>query len=217
MTNVLTRKYNILVIEDLNVAGMMASVTPKAQADAAMGEIRRQLEYKGPWRHVELIFAHRQYPSSKLCSSCQYHNAKLKRERYWTCPACRTRHEAHYGMDGWLAHTPIGAHFDLESTDIGAHDVALTNVPEMFRFVFKLGDTVNGLAWVDYDWMHQISSINFLFLLVLALRLFSIGMWLATAGALIKAVLDSNLLSSKVGLVVLFGGIGILSMLGILF
>ena len=42
-------------------------------------------------------------------------------------------------------------------------------------------------------------------------------MWLATAGALIKVVLDSNLLSSKVGLVVLFGGIGILSMLGILF
>ena len=123
----------------------------------------------------------------------------------------------HYGMDGWLAHTPIGAHFDLESTDIGAHDVALTNVPEMFRFVFKLGDTVNGLAWVDYDWMHQISSVNFLFILVLALRLFSIGMWLATAGALIKVVLDSNLLSSKVGLVVLFGGIGILSMLGILF
>ena len=46
MTNTLTRKYNVLVIEDLNVAGMMAGPTPKAQADASMGEIRRQLEYK---------------------------------------------------------------------------------------------------------------------------------------------------------------------------
>ena len=93
MTNTLTRKYNVLVIEDLNVAGMMAGSTPKAQADASMGEIRRQLEYKGPWRQVQLILAHRQYPSSKLCSSCQCHNAKLKRERHWTCPACGTRHE----------------------------------------------------------------------------------------------------------------------------
>ena len=93
MTNTLTKKYNVLIIEDLNVAGMMAGTTPKAQADAAMGAIRRQLEYKGPWRQVKLVLAHRQYPSSKLCSACHCHNAKLKRERHWTCPACGTRHE----------------------------------------------------------------------------------------------------------------------------
>ena len=93
MTNTLTWKYNVLVIEDLNIAGMMAGPTPKAQADAGMGEIRRQLEYKGPRRQVQLILAHRQFPSSKLCSSCQCHNAKLKRERHWTCPACGTRHD----------------------------------------------------------------------------------------------------------------------------
>ena len=93
MTSTLTKKFNALVIEDLNVAGMMTGPTPKAQADAAMGEIRRQLEYKCPWRHVALVVAHRQYPSSKLCSSCQFHNAKLKRERHWTCPACGTKHE----------------------------------------------------------------------------------------------------------------------------
>ena len=93
MTSTLTKKYNALVIEDLNVAGMMTGQTPKAQADAAMGEICRKLEYKCPWRHVALVVAHRQYPSSKLCSSRQFHNAKLKRERHWTCPACGTKHE----------------------------------------------------------------------------------------------------------------------------
>ena len=75
------------------MAGMMRGPTPKAQADAAMGTIHHQLEYKANWRHVQLVFAHRQYPSSKLCSSCQCHNAKLKRERHWTCPACGNRHE----------------------------------------------------------------------------------------------------------------------------
>ena len=122
-----------------------------------------------------------------------------------------------YGMDGWLAHTPIAAHFNLESQQAGAHDVTLQNVPGFFRFVFNLGDTVNGLARLDYQVLGAISAENFLYIAVLGLRVFSIAMWIATAGALIKIVLDSNLLSSKVGLVVLFGGLGVLSTLGILF
>ena len=126
-------------------------------------------------------------------------------------------HLTDYGMAGWLAHTPIGAHFDLDSTESRAQDVSLHNVPGFFRFLFDLGDSVNGLAAVSYDWMDEISSANFLFIVVLALRIFSIVMWFASAGALIKSALDSGLLSSKVGLVVLFGGAGILSALGILF
>ena len=93
MTHTLTRKYHTLVIEDLNVRGMMQGTTPKAQADASMGEIRRQLEYKCNWRHTDLAVAHRFYPSSKLCSVCHTYNAKVKRERYWTCETCGTRHE----------------------------------------------------------------------------------------------------------------------------
>ena len=93
MTNTLARKYHRLVIENLNVQGMMQGLTPKALADAAMGEIRRQLEYKCNWRHTELAVAHRFYPSSKLCSACQTYNAKIKRERYWTCDTCGTEHE----------------------------------------------------------------------------------------------------------------------------
>ena len=93
MTHALTRKYNILVVEDLNVRGMMQGRTPKAQADASMGEIRRQLEYKCNWRHTDLIIAHRFFPSSRICSSCQAYNEKVKRERYWTCGNCGTRHE----------------------------------------------------------------------------------------------------------------------------
>ena len=93
MTHTLTRKYHTLVIEDLNVQGMMQGLTPKAQADASMGEIRRHLEYKCNWRHTEVVVAHRFYPSSKLCSACQSYNAKIKRERYWTCETCGAEHE----------------------------------------------------------------------------------------------------------------------------
>ena len=93
MTTELVHKFQRLVIEDLHVKGMMAGRTPKAQADASMGEIKRQLIYKGQWHHCEVTLAHRFYPSSKLCSSCGSVNAKLKRERNWQCPACGTKHE----------------------------------------------------------------------------------------------------------------------------
>lgn len=85
MTSALVNKFQSLVIEDLNVKGMMAGLTPKAQADAGMGEIKRQIIYKGQWHHCKVVLADRYYPSSKTCSACGVVNAKLKRERRWRC------------------------------------------------------------------------------------------------------------------------------------
>ena len=93
MTGTLVRKFQNLVIEDLNVAGMMQGKTPKAQADSSMGKIKRQLIYKGDWHHCEVQIAHRFYPSSKTCSNCQNVNAKLKREPTWQCSNCSTVHD----------------------------------------------------------------------------------------------------------------------------
>ena len=93
ITRDLVNRYSMLVVEDLNVAGMMKGPTLKAQADSAMGEIRRQLEYKAKWHHTEFKVASRFFPSSKLCSNCLHRNAKLKRERCWTCPQCGILHE----------------------------------------------------------------------------------------------------------------------------
>ena len=93
LTRQLVHKFQHLVIEDLHVKGMMAGLTPKAQADAAMGEIKRQLIYKGQWHHCEITLAPRFYPSSKTCSHCGYVNAKLKRQRFWQCPSCTIIHE----------------------------------------------------------------------------------------------------------------------------
>ena len=96
MTFQLVHKFRTLVMEELNVAGMMRGQTPKAQADAAMGETKRQLVYKGQWHHCEVVLAPRFNPSSKTCSNCHAVNAKLKRERYWQCPSCDAIHERNY-------------------------------------------------------------------------------------------------------------------------
>ena len=93
MTSQLVNKFQHLVIEDLNVAGMIAGKAPKAQADANMGEIKHQIIYKGQWRHCNVLLAPRFYPSSKTCSNCGHVNAKLKRQRYWKCPSCTSIHE----------------------------------------------------------------------------------------------------------------------------
>ena len=93
MTHELVNKFQHLVIEDLHVKGLMQGRTPKAQADATMGEIKRQLLYKSQWHNCEVTLAPRFYPSSKTCSLCGYVNAKLKRERFWQCPSCTTIHE----------------------------------------------------------------------------------------------------------------------------
>ena len=93
MTSTVTRKFSELVIEDLNVAGLMRGNTPRAQADAGMGDIKRQLIYKGQWRHTEVILASLWFPSSKTCNVCGTVNRKLKRERVWTCPTCGARHD----------------------------------------------------------------------------------------------------------------------------
>ena len=93
MTAAVVHKFQNVVIEDLNVAGMMQGRTPKAQADAGMGELKRQIIYKGQWHHTQVSLAHRFYPSSKTCSNCSEVNAKLKREPTWQCPSCGTTHE----------------------------------------------------------------------------------------------------------------------------
>ena len=96
MSNELVHKYQYLVIEDVYAAGLMQGNTPKAQADAGMGEIKRQIIYKGQWHHCNVLLAPRFYPSSKTCSHCDYVHVKLKREHHWQCPNCTIIHERNF-------------------------------------------------------------------------------------------------------------------------
>lgn len=86
----LTREYGTIVVEDLNVAGMLRNRRlARRIADAGFGELRRQLAYKTAWNGGRLIVANRWYPSSKTCSACGTVKAKLAlSERTYTCTTC---------------------------------------------------------------------------------------------------------------------------------
>jgi putative transposase len=97
ITSLISRHYAIVVIEDLDVRGMMQGSNRglrRSVADMAFGEFRRQLTYKMEARGSELIVVDRYYPSSKTCSCCTTVNPKLKRgDTIWTCSVCNTTHD----------------------------------------------------------------------------------------------------------------------------
>jgi putative transposase len=91
----LVRGHDVIVIEDLNVAGMVRSRRlARVIAGCGWGEFRRQLEYKCRRHGRDLVVTGRWYPGSKTCSACGHVLAELSlATRHWTCPSCRARHD----------------------------------------------------------------------------------------------------------------------------
>ena len=90
LTTTLATQHEVIVVEQLNVAGMLRNRRlARAIADTAMAESRRQLAYKTSWYGSRVVVADRFYPSSKTCSACGWVKAKLSlAERTFTCQAC---------------------------------------------------------------------------------------------------------------------------------
>jgi putative transposase len=95
LTTRLCRENQAVVIEDLNVSGMLANARlARAIADVGFYEFRRQLQYKATRYGTTLVLADRWYPSSKLCSGCGVRKGDLAlSERAWTCAACGAHHD----------------------------------------------------------------------------------------------------------------------------
>jgi putative transposase len=91
----LVRHHDVIVIEDLNVKGMVRNRRlAKAISDAGWATFRSMLEYKAARRGRRLIVIDRWYPSSKTCSACGHLLAELSLStRTWRCPSCRTLHD----------------------------------------------------------------------------------------------------------------------------
>ena len=94
LKSILKRKPSFIVIEDLNVKGLMknkhlSKAISQAQWYMSRVFLQQQCEKLG----IELRLAPRFYPSSKLCSNCGYKNVDLKlKDRSWECPDCHVVH-----------------------------------------------------------------------------------------------------------------------------
>ena len=95
LQSILKQKPSFIVIEDLNIKGLMKNKhLSKAISNAQWYKSRLFLINQCEKLGIELRLAPRFYPSSKLCSSCGYKNTELKlKERTWTCPQCGIVHD----------------------------------------------------------------------------------------------------------------------------
>ena len=94
ITTRLVRENQTIVIEDLNVAGMLRNGSlARAISDAAWSEFRNLLEYKARWYGRDVIAVDRWFPSSKLCSVCGSLRDWMPLDvRSWAC-GCGTTHD----------------------------------------------------------------------------------------------------------------------------
>lgn len=89
-TDIVKREPSFIVLEDLNVSGMMKNKhIAKSVQQQNFYKLREILTYKAEQAGIKLVIADRFYPSSKLCSNCGAikHNLKLT-ERTYLCNNC---------------------------------------------------------------------------------------------------------------------------------
>ena len=89
-SEIINRKPMFIVLEDLNVKGMMKNKhLSRAIQEQCLYEFNRQIQYKSSWNNIKFIKADRFFPSSKLCSVCGCINKNLKlSDRTYICPDC---------------------------------------------------------------------------------------------------------------------------------
>ncbi|WP_448073024.1 RNA-guided endonuclease InsQ/TnpB family protein [Georgenia yuyongxinii] len=86
----LVKTHDRLVLEDLNVKGMVTNHhLARAISDAAWAELARQITYKQAWAGGQVLFADRWFASAKTCSACAHRKPALSLgERTYRCESC---------------------------------------------------------------------------------------------------------------------------------
>jgi putative transposase len=94
-TTRLAKTKSVIIIEDLNVKGMVKNHRlARSISDAGWGMFKQMLEYKTKWYGSRLIKIGRFEPSSKVCSKCGSKRDHLKlSDRIWICENCGATHD----------------------------------------------------------------------------------------------------------------------------
>lgn len=92
LTNYLAKNHGEIIMEDLNVKGLIKNRhLSKALSDASFGMIRTQVEYKSSRCGSSLVLADRFFPSSQLCSNCGHRQKMPLSVRVYDCPSCSAK------------------------------------------------------------------------------------------------------------------------------
>ena len=96
ITNKIVRENDIIVTENLDIKSMKENHTiAKHLTNIPLYSIISMLKYKSEREGKKLLQINRYYPSSQICSICNYKNEKVKNLsiRNWECPVCHSKHD----------------------------------------------------------------------------------------------------------------------------
>jgi putative transposase len=91
ITNKLIKDNDLIAVENLQVTNMLKDKKlSKLISDASFHEIKRVLKYKTEWQGKRMIEVDTYYPSSQICSRCDYRNHEMKNltKRVYECECC---------------------------------------------------------------------------------------------------------------------------------
>lgn len=90
-TSSIAKNYDIVVMEDLNIQGMMKNHhLAKSIAERSLYTLKTMLKYKMEMKGGVLLEVDRFFPSSQLCSSCGHRQKMPLDVRTYICPECGT-------------------------------------------------------------------------------------------------------------------------------
>ena len=91
-SEIVKREPSFIVMEDLNVSGMMKNKhLARAVQEQKLADFYRIMRYKSDWNGIKFITADRFFASSKLCSVCGNKKKDLKlSDRTYHCEHCGT-------------------------------------------------------------------------------------------------------------------------------
>lgn len=93
LANYLTKTYDLLCFETLNISAMK-KLWGRKISDLAFSNFLEIVKYYASIRNKKVIQIDRWYPSSKTCSKCEDINKDLQlSDRTWTCKNCNTTHD----------------------------------------------------------------------------------------------------------------------------
>jgi putative transposase len=151
LTTSLARTTSAIVVEDLAVQAMLRSKRfGAAVSDAAMAELRRQLEYKTRWYGSRLVVAGRYCPSSKTCSGCGALKAELLlKERTFVCGVCDVRIDRDINAAVNLSRLAVSsADSDNACLSREVADLASATMPGRCSAVMQESDSIRPRGWI---------------------------------------------------------------------
>uniref|UniRef100_UPI00386EC538 RNA-guided endonuclease InsQ/TnpB family protein n=1 Tax=Methanobrevibacter sp. TaxID=66852 RepID=UPI00386EC538 len=91
----LVTEYDIIVMESLNIKGMLKNhnISPGIH-DAAWYKLKQKIKYKAELYGKTFIEIDQWFASTKTCHKCGFKNNDITlKDREWNCPKCGTQHE----------------------------------------------------------------------------------------------------------------------------